>query len=96
MTTSEQPTHPVTNYPALPTEPRALEVTGDLADEMVFRRFVAQNLAAQTLSAQRTEWYARSTRLAVHVLAWLGVLGVILGFIFGIIAATSGPATPFG
>lgn len=97
MTTSEEPTtHPVTNFPALPTGPRMVEVTGDLTSDAVFRKFVAQNLAAQTLAAQRTEWYARSTRLAVHVLAWIAVIGVIAGLILAITAVTGDDPSPYG
>jgi hypothetical protein len=48
------------------------------------------------LSLQLTEWYAESIRVSAIVLAFLAVAGVILGLIFGIMAATADLASPFG
>lgn len=79
--------HPVTGSPVLPASSKAPPVPDDLTDDSAWRRFQAQHLAAQTLALQRTEWYAKSIRMSVLVLAFLAVAGLIVGLIFGIIAA---------
>ncbi|TYP82023.1 hypothetical protein [Blastococcus xanthinilyticus] len=80
------------SMPALPNQPRLTTSDTDVADEVSFRRFVAEHLAAQTLAAQRTEWYVRSTRSAVLILTALAIVGLIAGLIFGIVAATADEA----
>lgn len=83
--------------PALPTQPYTLPVEGDLMDEVGFRRFLAEHVKAQTLAAQRTEWYARSVRLMVLVWFVLFLISLVVAFIWGIVIATSEPEPdPFG
>jgi hypothetical protein len=91
-----QSVHPVTGSPALPTAPQPLVVPDDLADDSAWRRYQAQHLAAQTLALQRTEWYAKSIRVSAMVLAFLAVAGLVLGLIFGIIAAGGDDPSPYG
>src|SRR4051812_43417362 len=72
-----------------PRTPYLIQVDGDIHDEAVWRRFEARHMATQTLSLQRAEWYARSTRL--HVLCWfyLTLIGAAVAVIV-MIAANSG------
>jgi hypothetical protein len=82
----------ITATPALPTLPSLVELEGDLADEVLFRRFMARQAASQTLAAQRTEWYARSVRLYVLWWFWLSVVGAFIGFIWFLVAADAEPS----
>lgn len=79
--------------PALPAKPYfdADELGFDPTDEVSFRSFQARHLAAQTLSAQRTEWYARSIRIMVMVWFVLFLIGLAIAVVVGIAAATSDP-----
>jgi hypothetical protein len=76
-----------------PQEPVMLDVEGDLQDDAVFRSFIARQVATQTLSQQRAEWYARSTRLHVMVAFWLGMIGAIVGIILLAVLVASGSGT---
>jgi hypothetical protein len=66
---------------AAPFRSVTLDVKGDFEDDVAWRRFVGVQLATQTLSQQRTEWYARSIRVYVMVLFWLSVVGGVLAAI---------------
>jgi hypothetical protein len=77
--------------PALPNLPTLVELEGDLQNEVLWRRFMARQAASQTLSLQRTEWYARSVRLYVLWGFWLTVVGAVVGLVLlGILVASSG------
>ena len=77
--------------PALPTKPRTTPSDADLTDDVVFRRLQAEHLAAQTLAAQRTEWFVRSIRLMVMIWFTIFIASVIIGFIWGLVIATAEP-----
>lgn len=70
----------------LPTAPKMIDIEGaDMADEAVYRRFMARNAASQTLSMQRTEWYAKSLRMYVMIAFWIGAIGAVVGIILMIV-----------
>lgn len=60
-------------------------MTGDLLDELTWRRFQARHLYAVALSTQRAEWYAQSTRLYVMWWFWLTLVAAIaVGVLVGV------------
>ena len=75
---------------AAPYKSVTVDVKGDFQDDVAWRRFVAVQLATQTLSQQRTEWYARSIRLYVMVAFWLSV---VAGVIAAIVLLATGEDT---
>lgn len=86
---------------SLPASPVLVKVEGDLGDEETFRRFMARNAATQTISLQRTEWYARSVRMYVTIWFWATVIGLVVGIILMIVAindlgsASTSPTDPY-
>lgn len=82
----------------IPETPKMVDVAG-IDDEASYRRFMARNSASQTLSLQRTEWYARSVRLYIQFWFWLTLIGAVVGIILMIVlvnsTGTSTPADPF-
>jgi hypothetical protein len=70
---------------SLPASPVLVKVEGDLADEETFRRFMARTAATQTISLQRTEWYARSVRMYVAIWFWVTLIGAIIAIILMIV-----------
>jgi len=84
-------------YTGPPQSPSVNEVEGNLQDEAVWRRFQAAHVSAQTLSAQRREWYARSVRLYVLWWFWLTVVGAVVGLILlaVLVAATNGDPSSY-
>jgi hypothetical protein len=77
----------ITAIPPLPTLPDLVQLDGDLQNEVLWRRFMARQAASQTLSLQRTEWYARSVRLYVLWWFWLSVAGAVVAAIWIVAAA---------
>ena len=77
----------ITATPPLPTLPALVQLEGNLQDEVLWRRFMARQAASQTLSLQRTEWYARSVRLYVLWWFWLSVVGAFVVAIWIVDAA---------
>ncbi|TFV52657.1 hypothetical protein [Blastococcus sp. TF02A-35] len=75
--------------PALPAQPLTAPTEVDVTDEVAFRRYVAEHVAAQTLAMQRTEWYLKSVRLMIMIMLGLLIASIVIGFVFGIIAATA-------
>lgn len=84
--------------PALPTKPMTVPTGADLSDDIVFRRLQIKHLAVQTLAVQRTEWFVRSIRIMVLIWFVLFIISVVIGFVWGIVVATSEPepADAFG
>src|SRR3712207_637547 len=72
-----------------PRDAAVLNVEGALEDDAVFRRFVARHLATQTLSQQRAEWYARSTRLHFMAAFWIGAICAVITVILLIVLTNS-------
>jgi hypothetical protein len=72
-----------------PALPKVLEVEGDLADDLVFRRFIARQSSSQTLAARRTEWYARSSRSILLFWSWFTAISVVVGIILMIVLINS-------
>ncbi len=82
----------ITAIPPLPTLPDLVQLDGDLQNELLWRRFMARQAASQTLSLQRTEWYARSVRLYVLWWFWLSVVAAFIGFVWFLVAADAEPS----
>ena len=56
---------------------------------------MARHTAAQTLSMQRTEYYARQVRNFVGIWFWLTVIGAVIGLILlGVLVGNSDTSTP--
>lgn len=77
----------------IPSTPKMVDVEG-IDDEASYRRFMARNSASQTLSLQRSEWYARSVRMYVMIWFWATVIGAVVAIILMIVLVNHTGTSP--
>jgi hypothetical protein len=87
---SRGPAHRGAGSLSAPQEAITLDIKGDLQDDVVYRRFVARQLATQTLSQQRAEWYTRSIRIHVMAAFWIGAISAAITIILLIVMVSAG------